>query len=62
MKKKFPDSVLVIIQKSKKSNLNQIEKKKFIIARYSTIIDVYAILRKKIQIHKDEAFFLFAIN
>jgi GABA(A) receptor-associated protein len=59
MKKKMPDAVLAIIQRCEKSNLPKVEKKKYAINKSTTIQDIFNILRKKINLNKDEAFFLF---
>jgi GABA(A) receptor-associated protein len=59
---KYPDRIPVIVKKSNKSKLNDIDKKKFLVPKDLTIGQFMYVIRKRIQLGPGEAIFLFINN
>jgi GABA(A) receptor-associated protein len=57
--KKFPDRVPVIIEKTKESNVPDIDKKKYLVPNDLTIGNFLYVVRKRIKLPPEVALFLF---
>lgn len=60
--KKYPDRIPIICEKQKNSNIEQIDKKKFLVPGDLTIGQFIFILRKRIKVKPEQAIFLFVNN
>ena len=59
---KYPDRIPIICEKNKKSNIDVIDKRKFLVPRDLTMGQFMFVLRKKMVIKSDQAIFLFVNN
>lgn len=55
---RYSDSVPIIVQKHPKSNLPELEKKKFIVPKERKLSEFYYLIRKKIRLNDTQALFL----
>ena len=62
MREKYPDRVPVIVQRAKKSKLQDIDKKKYIVPIDLTVGQFMYVIRKRINLKASEAIFLFINN
>lgn len=56
---KYPDKCPIIVENSKKSTLEKLNKCKFLVPNDLTIAQFMVVLRKRIKINNEESFFLF---
>ena len=57
--KKYTDKCPIIVENSKKSTLEKLDKCKFLVPNDLTIAQFMVVLRKRIKISNEESFFLF---
>ncbi len=62
MKEKHPEHVFLIIEKTKNSNLRQIEKKKIVANKETTVGVLYNTIKQKINISAEDSFFFYINN
>lgn len=62
MRSKFPDRIPVILEKDPKSNVKEIDKKKFLIPEDLTISQFMFVVRRRMEIDEKTAIFLFIDN
>ena len=62
VKLKYPTHICAIIEKSKNSQLKEIDKKKFLIPKTLKFVDLIYIIRKKINLAPSDAIFMFVDN
>jgi GABA(A) receptor-associated protein len=62
IREKYPDRVPVIVQKAKGCNLNDIDKKKYLVPSDVTIGQFISIIRQRIKLSPDKAIFIFINN
>lgn len=60
--KKYPTRIPIIIERSLKSNINQIDRNKFLVPCDQTIGQLIYVLRKRININHNEGIFIFVNN
>lgn len=59
---RYPDRIPVIVEKSKNSNLPDLDKHKFLVPRNLTIGQFIYVIRKRIKLDSDQAVFVFINN
>ena len=62
IRNKYPDRLPIIIEKNPKSDIQDIDKKKFLVPTDLTVGQFAYIIRKKININHEQAMFLFVNN
>ena len=62
IKFKYPNSICTIVEKSRNSKIQIIDKKKFLIPKDLTIGQFMYVLRKRIKLQSSEAIFIFINN
>lgn len=62
IRKKYPDRVPVIVEKSPKSKLSDLDKKKYLVPADLTVGQFYFLIRKRIQLRAEDALFFFVNN
>ena len=64
IKKKYPDRIPIIVEKAKnsKTNVPDIDKKKYLVPYDLTIGQFVYVIRKRIKLRPDEAIFVFVRN
>ena len=62
IKKKYPDRVPVIVERSPKSTLPEIDKKKFLVPNNVTVGQFVGIIRERIKMDPAQAMFVFIDN
>ena len=56
--KQFPDKIPIICEKDPKSKMKEIEKTKYLIPKDLTVSQFSLLLRKKVELNPEEAFYL----
>lgn len=56
--KKYPDRIPIIVEKYKNSNINDIDKCKFLVPRDMTIGQFIYVIRKRIKLKSEHALFI----
>ncbi|CAL9245615.1 unnamed protein product [Arabidopsis halleri] len=59
---KYPDRVPVIVEKSEKSDIPNIDKKKYLVPADLTVGQFVYVIRKRIQLSAEKAIFIFVDN
>ncbi|CAH8269302.1 unnamed protein product [Arabidopsis lyrata] len=59
---KYPDRVPVIVEKSEKSDIPNIDKKKYLVPADLTVGQFVYVIRKRIQLSSEKAIFIFVDN
>jgi GABA(A) receptor-associated protein len=59
IKDKYPDRVPVIVEKLKSSDIQEIDKNKYLVPKDLTVGQFIYIIRKRIKLNEDESMFLF---
>jgi GABA(A) receptor-associated protein len=62
IREKYPDRIPVIVERSKNSNISDIDKKKYLVPKDLTIGQFVFVIRKRIKISPEEAIFIFINN
>jgi GABA(A) receptor-associated protein len=62
IREKYPERVPVIVEKAKGCNLNDIDKKKYLVPCDITIGQFISIIRQRIKLSPDKAIFIFINN
>ena len=62
IREKYPDRIPVIVEKAKGCNLNDIDKKKYLVPCDLTIGQFISIIRQRIRLSPDKAIFIFINN
>ena len=62
IRQKYPDRVPVICEKDSKSNIVEIDKKKFLVPKDLTVGQFMFVIRKRINLEAEKAIFLFINN
>lgn len=62
MRRKYPDRIPVIVEKSPKARFPDLEKSKFLVPNDLTVGQFYFLVRKRIQLRPEEALFFFVNN
>ncbi|ESQ44014.1 hypothetical protein EUTSA_v10006314mg [Eutrema salsugineum] len=62
IREKYPDRVPVIVEKAEKSDIPNIDKKKFLVPADLTIGQFVYVIRKRIQLSAEKAIFIFVDN
>ena len=62
IKKKYPERVPVIVEKALSSDIQTIDKKKFLVPGDLTVGQFVYVIRKRIQLSSDQAIFIFVNN
>ena len=62
IREKYPERVPVIVEKAKGCNLNDIDKKKYLVPCDITIGQFISIIRQRIKLAPDKAIFIFINN
>jgi GABA(A) receptor-associated protein len=62
VREKYPERVPVIVEKAKGCNLNNIDKKKYLVPHDLTIGQFISIIRQRIRLSPDKAIFIFINN
>lgn len=60
--KKYPDKIPVIVEKSDRSDINELDKKTYLVPEDITVGQFMYILRKNIKLSAEQAMFLFINN
>ena len=60
--KKYPDRIPVIVEKTGKSDIPDIDKKKYLVPSDLTVAQFIYVIRKRISINADQAIFIFVNN
>ena len=58
LKKQFPDKIPIICEKDPESKMKEIEKTKYLIPKDLTVSQFSLLLRKKVELNPEEAFYL----
>ena len=58
LRKQFPDKIPIICEKDPKSKMKEIEKTKYLIPKDLTVSQFSLLLRKKVELNPEEAFYL----
>ena len=58
IRKQFPDKIPIICEKDPKSKIRDIDKTKYLVPNDLTVSQFSFMIRKRIEIEKEEAFFL----
>uniref|UniRef100_A0A1B6H2K1 Uncharacterized protein n=1 Tax=Cuerna arida TaxID=1464854 RepID=A0A1B6H2K1_9HEMI len=59
IRRKYPDRVPVIVEKSPRSNIGDLDKKKYLVPSDLTVGQFYFLIRKRIQLRPEDALFFF---
>ncbi|GMJ15295.1 AUTOPHAGY-RELATED 8A, AUTOPHAGY 8A [Hibiscus trionum] len=62
IRSKYPDRIPVIIEKSEKSMVPDIDKNKYLVAADSSVGQFVFVIRKRIKLSAEEAIFVFVNN
>ena len=62
IRQKYPDRVPIIVEKAKKTDIPDIDKKKYLVPSDLTVGQFVYVLRKRIKIAPEQAIFLFVNN
>jgi GABA(A) receptor-associated protein len=62
IRKKYPDRLPIIVQKAKKSNIPEIDKKKYLVPAELSVGQFVYVIRKRIQLTPEQAIFVFVNN
>ncbi|XP_052022785.1 gamma-aminobutyric acid receptor-associated protein-like [Apodemus sylvaticus] len=62
IRKTFPDRVPVIVEKSPKARIRDLDKKKYLVPFDLTVGQFYFLIRKRIQLRAEDALVLFVNN
>ena len=62
LREKYPDRVPVIISKSEGSQINDIDKRKYLVPRENTVGQFVYVIRQRIHLSADKAIFVFVNN
>ena len=62
IRKKYPDRIPVIVEKNENSDIKEIDKNKYLVPSDLSFSQFVYIIRKRIQLHKSQALFLFVNN
>eukprot|EP00698_Gefionella_okellyi_P004947 TRINITY_DN14569_c0_g1_i1.p1 TRINITY_DN14569_c0_g1~~TRINITY_DN14569_c0_g1_i1.p1 ORF type:complete len:121 (+),score=29.68 TRINITY_DN14569_c0_g1_i1:216-578(+) len=62
IRQKYPDRIPVICEKAKKSDLSEIDKKKYLVPGDLTVGQFVYVIRKRIKLTPEKAIFLFVNN
>lgn len=62
IKAKYPDRVPIIVEKSFSSSLEQVDKTKYLVPSELTVGQFVYVIRKRINLQKEQALFLFVNN
>jgi GABA(A) receptor-associated protein len=60
--RKYPDRVPVIVEKSPKARVKDLDKKKYLVPSDLTVGQFYFLIRKRIQLRAEDALFFFVNN
>ena len=60
IKQQFPDKIPIICEKDPKSEINNIDKTKYLVPNDLTVAQFSFMIRKRLQLPENEAFFLLA--
>mmetsp|Transcript_40121 Transcript_40121/g.55742 ORF Transcript_40121/g.55742 Transcript_40121/m.55742 type:complete len:119 (-) Transcript_40121:142-498(-) len=59
---KYPDRIPVIVEKAKKSDISDIDKKKYLVPKDLTAAQFMFVIRKRIKLSSEKAMFIFVNN
>lgn len=59
---KYPDRVPVIVEKTSRSRIGNLDKNKFLVPEEFTVGQFYYLIRKRIQLRPEDALFFFINN
>jgi GABA(A) receptor-associated protein len=62
IRKKYPDRVPVIVEKSPKARVSDLDKKKYLVPSDLTVGQFYFLIRKRIHLRPEDALFFFVNN
>ncbi|CAH2063350.1 unnamed protein product [Thlaspi arvense] len=62
IREKYPDRVPVIVEKAEKSDITNIDKKKYLVPADLTVGQFVYVIRKRIQLSAEKAIFIFVDN
>ena len=62
IKKKYPDRIPVIVQKASNTNIQDIDKKKYLVPADLTVGQFVYVIRKRIKLQPEHAIYLFVNN
>lgn len=62
IKEKYPDRIPVIVEKSEKSDIPDIDKKKYLVPSDLTVGQFVYVIRKRIKLSPEKAIFIFVKN
>merc|ERR1712130_392295 len=62
IRRKYPDRVPVIVEKSPKARIGDLDKKKYLVPSDLTVGQVYFLIRKRISLRPEDALFFFVNN
>lgn len=62
IREKYPDRIPVIVEKSERSDIPDIDKKKYLVPSDLTVGQFVYVIRKRIQLNPEKAIFIFVKN
>ena len=62
IKKKFPDRIPVIVERTNGSNIVNIDKRKYLVPKDLTVGQFIYVIRKRVKLSPEEAIFIFINN
>ena len=62
IRRKYPDRVPVIVEKSPKARIGDLDKKKYLVPSDLTVSQFYFLIRKRLSLRPEDAFFFFVNN
>uniref|UniRef100_A0A673TE08 GABA type A receptor associated protein like 1 n=1 Tax=Suricata suricatta TaxID=37032 RepID=A0A673TE08_SURSU len=62
IRKKYPNRVLVIVEKAPKARIGDLDKKKFLVPSDLTVGQFYFLIQKRIHLRAEDALFFFVNN
>lgn len=62
IRKKYPDRVPVIVEKSPKASIVELDKKKYLVPSDLTVGQFYYLIRKRVELRPEDALFFFVNN
>lgn len=62
IRKKYPDRIPVIVEKAKNTEIDDIDKKKYLVPSELTVGQFVYVIRKRIKLSPEQAIFLFIDN
>lgn len=62
IRRKYPDRVPVIVEKSPKAKIGDLDKKKYLVPSDLTVGQFYFLIRKRIHLRAEDALFFFVNN